>query len=420
MNVINSNGNAEILKKQQHANGNGLTANGEANGISNGVSNGVAPNAAPGYSFRQNVINFNPGPSKIDDSVLLKAQGELLSYQQLGLGVMEMSHRSAEFLSINNVAQQDIRELLDVPDNYKVLFLQGGATGQFSAIAMNLMGLKESQSADYFVTGTWSNKAVKEAAKYGTVNVVHPKLDKFTQIPDKSEWNLNPKASYVYYCDNETVDGVEFPFIPDTGDVPLVADMSSNILSRPFDVTKFGAIIAGAQKNIGCAGVTIAIIRDDLLGKSMSICPAVLDYAVQAGMNSLYNTPPAYSIYLMGLVLKWIKGCGGAAAMAKRNLTKSQLLYSTIEQSNGFYCCPVKDGNRSRMNVTFRIGGGNPELEAAFVEQTKKAGMVGLKGHRSVGGIRASLYNAVTPKEVETLVEFMKEFQDQNECSAGR
>merc|ERR1719431_412782 len=365
-------------------------------------------------------MNFNPGPSKIDDSVLLKAHSELLSYQNLGLGVMEMSHRSAEFMSINNEAQQCIRDLLDVPDNYKILFMQGGATGQFSAIAMNLMGLKKSNSADYFVTGTWSNKAVKEAGKYGTVNIVHPKLDSYNQIPDQSSWKLNPDASYVYYCDNETVDGVEFPFIPNTGDVPLVADMSSNILSRPFDVTKFGAIIAGAQKNIGCAGVTLVIIREDLIGHAMGICPAVLDYQQLAGANSLYNTPPSYSIYLMGLVLQWIKSCGGAVAMAKRNINKSQLLYQTINNSSGFYSCPVIEGCRSRMNVTFRIGGGNKELEAMFVEQTKKAGMVGLKGHRSVGGIRASLYNAVTLQEVESLVSFMKDFQEQNDCAAGQ
>lgn len=399
---------------------NGLNGNGVANG--NGITNGTngITNGTSALSCRQNTINFNPGPSKIDDAVLIKAQSELLSYQQLGLGVMEMSHRSAEFLSIINEAQQNVKELLDVPDNYKILFLQGGATGQFSAVAMNFMSLKESNSADYFVTGTWSNKAVKEAAKYGSVNIVHPKLETYNRIPDRSEWNLNPEASYVYYCDNETVDGVEFPFIPDTGDVPLVADMSSNILSRPFDVTKFGAIIGGAQKNIGCAGVTIAIIREDLIGKAMKICPAILDYKLMADMNSLYNTPPSYSIYLMGLVLKWIKGCGGAVAMAKRNLTKSQLVYNTIAQSNGFYCCAVKDGHRSRMNVTFRIGGGNKELETMFVEQTKKAGMIGLKGHRSVGGIRASLYNAVTVQEAETLVNFMKEFQEQNDCTAGR
>lgn len=403
------------MKQNNGLNGNGVAnGNGIANGT-NGITNGTSP-----LTCRQNTINFNPGPSKIDDEVLLKAQSELLSYQQLGLGVMEMSHRSAEFLSIINEAQQNVKELLDVPDNYKILFLQGGATGQFSAVAMNFMSLKESNSADYFVTGTWSNKAVKEAAKYGNVNIVHPKLEKYNRIPDRSEWNLNPEASYVYYCDNETVDGVEFPFIPDTGDVPLVADMSSNILSRPFDVTKFGAIIGGAQKNIGCAGVTIAIIREDLIGKAMKICPAILDYKLMADMNSLYNTPPSYSIYLMGLVLKWIKGCGGAVAMAKRNLTKSQLVYNTIAQSNGFYCCAVKDGHRSRMNVTFRIGGGNKELETMFVEQTKKAGMTGLKGHRSVGGIRASLYNAVTVQEVESLVSFMKEFQEQNDCTAGR
>jgi len=374
----------------------------------------TAPNMENENNLRNSVINFNAGPSKIDQSVLLKAQNELLNYHQLGFGVMEMSHRSTEFLAIVDEAQKTIKNLLSVPDNYKILFLQGGATGQFSAIPMNFMKLKESETADYFITGTWSAKAFKEASKYGKVNLVHPKLNKYSHIPDKSLWNLNPNASYVYYCDNETVDGVEFPFIPDTGDVPLVVDMSSNILSRPFDVSKFGAIIAGAQKNIGCAGVTIVIVRDDLLGHSMKCCPVVLDYGSQSAMNSLYNTPPCYSIYLMNLVLQWIKNSGGTLYMLKHNLKKSQLLYSTIACSDGFYECPVKKGNRSRMNIPFRISGGDKELEAEFVEEAKKVGMIGVKGHRSVGGIRISLYNAITVNEVERLVSFMKWFQEEN------
>jgi len=401
MEIISQNGNPEILKAQ----------------LANAVSNVQTDKS---IEERNKTLNFNPGPSKLDQSVLTKAKNELLSYQNLGLGVMEMSHRSAEFLAIVNEAVATMKELLDIPDNYKVLFVQGGATGQFSAVPMNFMELNESKSADYIVTGTWSNKAVKEAAKYGSVNVVHEKLEKFNRIPDQSQWKLNPEASYVYYCDNETVDGVEFPFIPDTGNVPLVADMSSNILSRPFDVSKFGAVIGGAQKNIGCAGVTIAIVREDLIGKSMSITPSILDYKLQANANSLYNTPPSYSIYTMGLVLKWIKSQGGALAMAKRNCIKSTKVYETIEESNGFYSCPVEEGSRSRMNITFRIAGGDGDVEALFVSQSKKAGMVGLKGHRSVGGIRASLYNAVTIEETEKLVEFMKNFQELNDLNAAR
>nr|CAB3266132.1 phosphoserine aminotransferase-like [Phallusia mammillata] len=359
------------------------------------------------------VVNFNPGPAKLPESVMRQAQAEFLNYDGLGISVMEMSHRSTEFMNIMSETKNTLIRLLNIPDNYKIMFLQGGATGQFSALPLNLIRRSPNSSADYIVTGTWSAKAVKEAEKYGNINVVHPKLKKYSRIPDETEWNLDPEAAYVYYCDNETANGVEFPFVPETGNVPLIADMSSNILSRPFDITKFGAIIAGAQKNIGCAGVTLVIIREDLIGYSMKECPVVLDYKTQIGMNSLYNTPPSYSIYLMGLVLDWIQQNGGVMGMAKKCVQKSQLIYTTIAESDGFYSCLVESGARSRMNVTFRIGGpgGDEALEKEFVEEAKKANMLGIKGHRSVGGIRVSLYNAVTVEEVQSLVRLMESFR---------
>uniref|UniRef100_H2ZHN0 phosphoserine transaminase n=1 Tax=Ciona savignyi TaxID=51511 RepID=H2ZHN0_CIOSA len=316
------------------------------------------------------VINFNPGPAKVDPTVMAQAQKELLNYRNLGFGVLEMSHRSAEFIDIVDKAKTNLKELLNIPDNYKIIFLQGGATGQFSAVPLNLLNLSPDCTADYVVTGTWSAKAAKEAEKYGKINIVHPKLKKYTSIPAEDSWQLNPNAAYVYYCDNETVNGVEFHFVPDTGNVPIVADMSSNILSKPVDVSKFGVIIAGAQKNIGCAGVTLVIIREDLIGHQMKECPAVLDYKLQTDMNSLYNTPPSYSIYLTGLVLQWIKNTGGVTAMSRKCAAKSQLIYSVINNSNGFY--------------------------------------------QSVGGIRASLYNAVTVEETQQLADLMLSFQQEH------
>ncbi|KAI1900121.1 hypothetical protein AGOR_G00046760 [Albula goreensis] len=301
-------------------------------------------------------MNFGAGPAKLPQPVLLAAQKELLDYNGIGISVLEMSHRSSDFTKILKAAESLLRELLGIPDNYKVMFLQGGGTGQFSAVPLNLIGLKEDRCADYLVTGTWSSKAAKEAEKYGKVNIVHPKLDSYTKVPDPSSWSLNPSASYVYYCCNETVHGVEFNFVPETKGVVLVSDMSSNFLSRPVDVSKFGLIFAGAQKNVGCAGVTVVIVREDLLGKTLNECPVVLDYQVQAGNNSLYNTPPCFSIYILGLVLDWIQRCGGTAAMEKLSKEKSGMIYDLINQSNGFYVCPVDQTCRSRMNVPFRIG----------------------------------------------------------------
>lgn len=362
-------------------------------------------------------INFGAGPAKLPRAVLLQAQRELLMYNDTGISVLEMSHRSSDFTKILSKTKNLLCELLKIPDNYKVMFLQGGGSGQFSAVPLNLIGLKEAKCADYVVTGTWSEKAAKEAEKYGKVNIVHPKLDRYTKIPGPSSWTLNPEASYVYYCCNETVHGVEYNFIPETNDVVLVCDMSSNFLSRPVDVSKYGLIFAGAQKNVGCAGVTAVIVREDLLGHALKECPIVLDYAIQAKMDSLYNTPPCYSIYIMGLVLEWIKNNGGSQKMETLNKQKSTLIYDLINASNGFYACPVDEACRSRMNVPFRVGkaDGDEALEKNFLEGASQRGMISLKGHRSVGGIRASLYNAVTVEDAEELAAYMREFQQQHQ-----
>ncbi|XP_053530218.1 phosphoserine aminotransferase [Ictalurus punctatus] len=365
------------------------------------------------------VLNFGAGPAKLPQPVLIQAQRELLDYDGLGISVLEMSHRTSDFSKIINTAETLLRELLNIPDNYKVLFLQGGGTGQFSAVALNLIGLKKDRCADYIVTGTWSAKAAKEAEKYGKVNVVHPKVDRYTGIPDSSSWSLNPSASYVYYCCNETVHGIEFNFIPDTKGVILACDMSSNFLSQPVDVSKFGLIFAGAQKNVGCAGVTIVIIREDLLGKALKECPLVFDFKVQAENNSLHNTPPCYSIYIVKLVLEWIKSNGGTDSMDKLSKQKSSLIYDIINSSNGFYSCPIDVGCRSRMNIPFRIGNseGDEALEKQFLEGASKLGMISLKGHRSVGGIRASLYNAVTLEDTRALAAYMKGFLNKHQTN---
>ncbi|XP_027695503.1 phosphoserine aminotransferase [Vombatus ursinus] len=360
------------------------------------------------------VVNFGPGPAKLPRSVLLEAQKELLDYKGLGISVLEMSHRSSDFAKIVKTTENLVQELLNIPNNYKVIFVQGGGTGQFSAVPLNLIGLKEGRCADYVVTGAWSAKAAEEAKKFATVKIIHPKLESYTKIPDPSTWNLNPDASYVYYCANETVHGVEFDFIPDVKGAVLVCDMSSNFLSKPVDVSKFGVIFAGAQKNVGSAGVTVVIVREDLLGFALKECPSVLDYKVQAGNSSLYNTPPCFSIYIMGLVLEWIKNNGGAKAMEKLSLIKSQMIYDIIDESQGFYVCPVEKQSRSKMNIPFRIGNakGDEHLEKKFLEKALDLNMISLKGHRSVGGIRASLYNAVTMEDVQKLAAFMKTFME--------
>lgn len=361
------------------------------------------------------VINFGAGPAKLPEEVLQEVQGNLVHYGTSKISVMEMSHRSSDYSFINEQAQDTLRDLLKIPPNYKILFLQGGGTGLFAAVALNLIG--RTGTADYIVTGSWSAKAAKEAAKYGKVNMVVPKVDKYSDIPHTSTWKLDSNASYVYFCDNETVHGVEFPQIPDTKGVPLVADMSSNFLSRKFDITKFGVVYAGAQKNIGPAGVTVVVVREDLLGSPLPICPTVFDFTIMAKDNSLHNTPPCFAIYVTWRVFEWIKRNGGVEGMEKNAETKSKLVYDVINHSNGFYTSTVKQGFRSRMNVPFRIGGlgsGDEALEAAFLKGAVNRGMIQLKGHRSVGGIRASLYNAITVKEAESLVTYMKEFQAEN------
>ncbi|TRY55079.1 hypothetical protein DNTS_034509 [Danionella cerebrum] len=331
---------------------------------------------------KKQTINFGAGPAKLPQpQVLLQAQKELLDYNGTGISLLEMSHRASDFTRIINTTGQLLRELLNVPENYRIIFLQGGGSGQFSAVPLNLIGLKPSRCADYLVTGTWSAKAAKEAEKFGKVNVIHPKMDTYTKIPESSTWSLNPSASYVYYCCNETVHGIEFNFIPDTKGVVLVSDMSSNFLSRPIDVSKFGLIFAGAQKNVGCAGVTVVIVREDL-------------------------------IYIMSLVLEWVKNNGGADAMENLNKKKSGMIYDIINRSDGFYSCPVEETCRSRMNIPFFIktNTGDETLEKSFLDGASKLGMISLKGHRSVGGIRASLYNAVTIEDVEVLAAYMEDF----------
>lgn len=360
------------------------------------------------------VINFAAGPAKLPEEVVKKVQNELVNWNNTGVSVMEMSHRSAWYKQIHENAIAVLVELLNIPSNYKVVLMQAGGTGMFASIPMNL--ISKTGVADYLVTGSWSKKAAEEAQKYGKINMVLPKTSKFTEVPSKDTWKLDPNASYVYYCDNETVHGVEFDSVPETNGVPLVADMSSNFLSRPIDVTKFGLIFAGAQENIGTAGITVCIIREDLLGHALKETPSVFDYSVNFKANSIYNTPPTFSIYVMGEVFEWIKKNGGIEAMYQNSLKKSQLVHEAITKSNGFYYCPVEERFRSRMNVPFRIGSetGDENLEKEFLTGAEAKGMIQLKGHRLVGGIRASLYNAITLEETEVLYKYMMDFYNNN------
>lgn len=357
------------------------------------------------------LYNFSAGPAMIPEAVLERAQQEFLNWNGTGMNTMEMSHRGKEFLSIANKAEADLREVMSIPDNYKVLFLQGGASSQFAGIPMNL--LRGKTTADYFNTGQWSKKAISEAKRYCDVNIVASSEDDgFNSVPDKSTWKLNPDAAYVHYTANETIGGVEFDQIPDTGDVPLVVDLSSTILSRPIDVSKFALIYAGAQKNIGPAGLTIVIVRDDLIGETLDGTPTMFDYKVQADNDSMYNTPPTYALYLAGLVFQWLKALGGLVGMAAINQRKAEKLYAAIDGSAGFYKNPVNPQYRSWMNVTFTLN--NADLDADFLAGAKQAGLVTLKGHRSVGGMRASIYNAMPEEGVDTLISFMKEFATKN------
>ncbi|MBP8215369.1 MAG: 3-phosphoserine/phosphohydroxythreonine transaminase [Propionivibrio sp.] len=355
----------------------------------------------------ERIFNFSAGPAALPQEVLEQAREELVNWRGCGMSVMEMSHRGKEYMSIQAEAEADLRELMGIPANYKALFLQGGASSQFAMIPMNLYRGKA--SADYLNTGEWSKKAIKEAKKYGAVNVVASSEDKnFSYAPTQNAWKLDPNAAYVHYTPNETIGGVEIFWTPETGNVPLVADMSSNILSRPIDVSKFGLIYAGAQKNIGPAGLTIVIVREDLLGETVKGTPTMFDYKVAADNDSMYNTPPTYAIYIAGLVFKMLKAKGGIAAMEKTNRAKAKLLYDALDASS-FYSSPVAVENRSLMNIPFTLK--DAALDDEFIKGAKARGMVQIKGHRSVGGMRASIYNAMPIEGVQALVDWMKEFE---------
>jgi phosphoserine aminotransferase len=353
------------------------------------------------------VFNFSPGPATLPETVLRKAAEEMLDWHGSGMSVMEMSHRGKEFISIHAEAESLVRELMGVPANYKVLFMQGGAIGENAIVPMNLIG--KTGKADYIVTGDWSKKSLKEAKTYGTINTAA--AGGGTSIPNQSEWKLDPEASYVHICSNETIGGVEFHWTPDTGKVPLVADMSSNIMSRPIDVSKFGLIYAGAQKNMGPSGLTIVIVRDDLLGHALPITPSAFDYKLQAENDSMYNTPPTYAIYIAGLVFNHIKAMGGLNAMEAHNKAKAAILYDYLDNSK-FYSNPVAKEDRSLMNVPFKLK--DDALDDAFLKGAQAKGMIQLKGHRSVGGMRASIYNAMPIEGVKALVAYMKEFEVQH------
>jgi phosphoserine aminotransferase len=352
------------------------------------------------------VFNFSAGPAAIPEEVLTQAQQEMLDWQGSGMSVMEMSHRGKEFVSIAEQAESDLRELMAIPANYKVLFLQGGASAQFAMIPMNIAG--KDAKADYINTGAWSKKAIGEAKRITQVNLAATtEGDNFTRAPAQSELNLDSSAAYLHYTPNETIGGVEFSYIPESGNVPLVADMSSTILSRPIDVSRYGIIYAGAQKNIGPAGLTVVIIRDDLIGKFDDL-PSIFDYKNHAENDSMLNTPPTYAWYIAGLVFQWLKRKGGLAGMAEINKRKADKLYAAIDNS-AFYQNPVSKESRSWMNVPFTLA--NADLDADFLSEAKAGGLVTLKGHRSVGGMRASIYNAMPEEGVDALIAFMADFE---------
>ena len=356
------------------------------------------------------VFNFSAGPAILPEEVLAQAAAEMLDWHGSGQSVMEMSHRGKEYMSIHEQAERDLRGLMGIPSNYKVLFLQGGATLQFAMVPINLMRGKA--GADYVHTGEWSKKAIKEAKLFGTVNVAASSEDRnFTYVPAQASWKRSPDAAYLHYCANETIGGVEFGWVPDPGDVPLVADVSSNFLSRPLDVSKFGLVYGGAQKNIGPAGLTIVIVRDDLLGHAPKGTPTMLDYKVQADADSMLNTPPTWAIYIAGLVFQWLLRQGGLAAIEQRNIGKAKLLYDYLDGTE-FYRNPVERADRSRMNVPFTLR--DAALDEPFLEGAKERSMLQLKGHRSVGGMRASIYNAMPIEGVRALVDYMRDFEKRN------
>jgi phosphoserine aminotransferase len=356
------------------------------------------------------VFNFSPGPATLPEPVLRKAAAEMLDWHGSGMSVMEMSHRGKEFMGIYEKALTDLRKLLEIPSNYKLLFLQGGAIAENAVVPMNLLGGRS--VADYVHTGHWSERSIKEAKKYCAVNIAASSEDKsFTYIPAQADWKLTTGAAYVHVCTNETIGGLEYQWTPDTGEIPLVADMSSHILSRPVDVAKFGVIYAGAQKNAGIAGLTLLIVREDLLERALPITPSVFHWKQQAAGDSMVNTPACYAIYMAGLVFEWLLGDGGLAAIEKKNIAKSRLLYGCIDKSK-LYTSPVRKEDRSRMNVPFRLR--DEKLDETFLKGAKERGMVQLKGHRAVGGMRASIYNAMPIEGVRALVDYMQDFEKQH------
>ena len=359
------------------------------------------------------IYNFSAGPAVLPKEVLQQARDEMLDWHGSGMSVMEMSHRGKEFMSIAEKAESDFRELADIPKNYKVLFLQGGASSQFSMVPMNL--LRGKTKADYINTGQWSTKAIEEANRYCTINVAASSAEtNFTYVPTQDKWHLDPEAAYIHYTSNETIGGVEFHWIPGIdprNGIPLVVDMSSDILSRPLDITRFGLVYAGAQKNLGPAGLTLVVVREDLLGKPLAGTPTLYDYQIHAQNDSMYNTPPTYAMYITGLVFAWLKNKGGLVMMEKINITKANLLYDLLD-NNDFYHCPVAKADRSRMNVPFTLK--NPALNEEFLKQAGNNGLIQLKGHRSVGGMRASIYNAMPVEGVAKLAAFMNEFASQH------
>ncbi len=356
----------------------------------------------------ERVFNFSAGPAVLPQQVLEKARDEMLDWHGSGMSVMEMSHRGKEFIAIHAQAEASLRELLAVPQNYKVLFLQGGAIAENAIVPMNL--LRGRSVADYVNTGEWSKKSIKEAKKYCHVNVAASSEDRnFSYVPPRETWHLSKDAAYVHICSNETIGGVEYHWIPDTGEIPLVADMSSDILSRPVDVSRYGLIYAGAQKNIGPAGLTIVIVRDDLIGQALPITPSAFDYKQQADSDSMLNTPPTYAVYIAGLVFDWLMQLGGLSAIEKRNIAKAGLLYDYLDQSR-LFVSPVEKRDRSRMNVPFKLR--DESLDEVFLKGARQRGMLQLKGHRSVGGMRASIYNAMPVEGVKALVGYLQEFEN--------
>ncbi len=356
------------------------------------------------------VFNFSAGPAMLPSEVIQQAQQEMLDWHGSGMSVMEMSHRGKEFIEIATTAETDLRELLSIPDNYKVLFLQGGASTQFAMVPLNLMG--KTGKADYANTGAWSKKAISEGKRFGEVSIcASSEADGFNSVPAYSGWEMSSSASYVHVTPNETIGGVAYAGLPDTGDIPIVADMSSTILSQPIDVSDYGIIYTGAQKNIGPAGLTIVIIREDLIGLAGDNCPSMLNYATHSEADSMANTPPTYSWYLAGLVFKWLKAKGGLTAMQEINERKAAKLYAAID-GNAFYSNPVALENRSLMNVPFILQ--DAQLDADFLSGAKELGLTSLKGHRSVGGMRASIYNAMPEEGVDTLIQFMNDFAAKN------